>query len=749
MKKIININLSGRVIPIEDAAYEQLQRYIESLRRYFAAEEGRDEIINDIESRIAELMNDKVRRGQDAVTESDIQEIINTMGRVEDFEQADAAESATATGGQTFSNTQSASTATPRFRGRLYRDASDKILGGVCSGLANYMNVDPAIVRLLFAIITFGGFGFGVFLYILLWIILPARPLEGYVGKRLFRNPEDRIFGGVAGGLAAYFGKEPWIFRLVFAAPLALNILFGILNGIFFAFHRDIFPNFFIGSFTGTFILIYIVLWVVLPEARSPFERMEMRGETVDVNRIRQNVQQNMSDLGTRAQAWGEEVRQSAEQLGARATQFANTRGRTFAAEVAQSGRTVGRGLGHVIGMIFKVFFLFVFGMIAFALFVAVLALTVGGLAQPFNTFLLDGFWQKAFLWGTLLFFLAVPLIAIITWIVRRLMKVRSQSRYLGWTFGGLWTLGWICLFLFAASIAKDFRNYDRIAQEVPLTQSAMHKMMVRVDEPRIRYSGTFDWINDDNDNDAGWDLTEDSLRMSNVNMRFLKSQDSYYHVTLWKYSRGKNRNDAAARAERITYTALSMDSALILGSGFGVGKAQKFRAQRVIVEIKVPVGKQIRFDESVENKLHPTYYNMRNNRRWNNNDWERDWDNDNYNSNFEWQPNVDYTMTENGELVDLAHLSTPMQQDSVYEYNKGTTKRIDSQIQDLQRQREEQIERQRKKVEEENKRLQDLENNNTNENKRQKTGKINTNEIEKNGIETTGLHTPIFSLLI
>jgi hypothetical protein len=76
MKKIININLSGRVIPIEDAAYESLQRYIESLRRYFAAEEGRDEIINDIESRIAELMNDKVRRGADAVTESDIDEII-------------------------------------------------------------------------------------------------------------------------------------------------------------------------------------------------------------------------------------------------------------------------------------------------------------------------------------------------------------------------------------------------------------------------------------------------------------------------------------------------------------------------------------------------------------------------------------------------------------------------------------------------------------------------------------------------
>src|SRR5689334_24319466 len=90
MKKIININLSGRVIPIEDTAYEKLQAYIESLRRYFAMEEGRDEIINDIESRIAELMNDKIKKGAGSITDADILEIINSMGRVEDFQATDA-----------------------------------------------------------------------------------------------------------------------------------------------------------------------------------------------------------------------------------------------------------------------------------------------------------------------------------------------------------------------------------------------------------------------------------------------------------------------------------------------------------------------------------------------------------------------------------------------------------------------------------------------------------------------------------
>src|SRR5687768_10155639 len=252
MKKIININLSGRVIPIEDAAYEKLQGYIESLRRYFAKEEGRDEIINDIESRIAELMNEKVRKNNVAINDGDINEIITSMGRVEDFDDNTSTDTYTSADVPPHQPSQGY---TKTRKSRLYRDGSDKLLGGVCSGIANYMNVDPAIVRLLFAIITFGGFGMGILIYIILWIVLPVRELDTYVGKRLFRNPDDKVISGVAGGLGAYFNKPSWTIRLIFIAPLIINILFGILNGIFFAWERDIFPNLFIGSFTGTFVL--------------------------------------------------------------------------------------------------------------------------------------------------------------------------------------------------------------------------------------------------------------------------------------------------------------------------------------------------------------------------------------------------------------------------------------------------------------------------------------------------------------
>src|ERR1041384_6586006 len=86
MKKVININFQGRAVPIEETAYEILKQYIDSLRRYFANEDGRDEIINDIESRIAELFSERLKKGATCITDDDVQAVIASMGRPEDFE---------------------------------------------------------------------------------------------------------------------------------------------------------------------------------------------------------------------------------------------------------------------------------------------------------------------------------------------------------------------------------------------------------------------------------------------------------------------------------------------------------------------------------------------------------------------------------------------------------------------------------------------------------------------------------------
>jgi len=448
MKKIINTN-RGRVVPIEDSAYEKLQEYIESLRRYFSKEEGRDEIINDIESRIAELMSEKVRKGADSITDADVNEIANSMGRPEDFEGEEIKEQSYASSASTASSSQQStqSQAPPKTKRGLYRDTSDKFIGGVCSGIAAYLNVDPAIVRILFAIITFGGFGLGFMAYIILWIVLPAKDVEGYSGKRLFRNPEGRMIGGVCSGLGAYFNKSAVGIRLIFLAPILLNILINLLDGFGSRGGFVFFPNIIAGSLTSTFIIAYIILWIVLPEARSAYEKMEMRGEKVDVNTIKQNVQD-------RAKDFSEEVKSAAQNISTRAKEFSETRGKAFAAEVKQAARPIGSGIGHAIGVLFKVFFLFIAGTIAFGLFVALMAIIFGGVAWwPFNDYIWTNSWQPVYAWGTLILFLGIPLIGFIVWLIRRIIGVKSRSNYLGWIFGGLWTLGWVSVIMLVSDV--------------------------------------------------------------------------------------------------------------------------------------------------------------------------------------------------------------------------------------------------------------------------------------------------------
>ena len=696
MKKIININLSGRVIPIEDSAYESLQKYIESLRQFFAKEDGRDEIINDIESRIAELMNDKIKRGAAAITDFDINEIIASMGRVEDFEQIESETSAFEASGSQSSSSESNQTFTNtgrRRRGRLNRNSTDKILGGVGAGIANYLDVDPSVIRIL--LILFGFTGTGIVLYVILWIALPARDLNNFVGKRLYRNPEDKVISGVAGGIAAYAHMPAWIVRAILAAPLLINIVFGTFNRIFFDWDRDVFPNLFVVPFTGTFILAYIILWIVLPEAKSPFEQMEMRGEKVDVNRIRQNVQDELNSFRSKARAWGEEVRSSSQQFSAKAAEFGNTRGRAFASEVSDSARPVARGLVHIIGVLFKAFIIFIIVCVALSVFAALMVVIFGGVAWwPINNFLWTSGLQKSLFWGTVLFFLTVPVVGLVTWMIRRLVKVRTKrNSHLGWIFGGLWVLGWICAVCFGASVMKDLRKYERATSEVNVNQG-INKLMVAVNEPEIRFNGDTWWFQADN---TGWDLDDTSMKYNNVKLQVLRSKDSSYHVIVHRYSAGRNVGDAQRRASEIVFSASTIDSTLNLGSGLGIRSSSKFRGQGVVVEIQVPAGKKIRFDESVRHAFNPWIIRTSDRDfswRWSGRRrYQSSWDDGDY---FEWKPDVDYVMTSDEKLIEMDKVVVNGK--GVYEKAKTEdANNLRNSIQD----REEELRRDRERLEE------------------------------------------------
>ena len=304
MKKVININFQGRVIPIEETAFEMLKQYIDSLRKYFANEEGSNEIINDIESRIAELFGERLKKGVTCITDEDVNTIIANMGRPEDFDAVENDSTytqSTKTESNTYSNQQSTSNSgsstnygsTTEARGRLYRNDDDKIIGGVASGLANYFNIDPVVLRIVFVIL----FGALFWVYLLLWVVVPSKSMHTNVTKRLFRSSEEKVIAGVAGGLAAYFNVAVWIPRLIFAFPLIFGIFSGVTNFWWDSWDIWMGPRIITGSLGTTLFFTYVVLWIAVPVATKAAEKLEMKGEKIDVNSIKETVKADIESF--------------------------------------------------------------------------------------------------------------------------------------------------------------------------------------------------------------------------------------------------------------------------------------------------------------------------------------------------------------------------------------------------------------------------------------------------------------------
>lgn len=171
MNKTITMNLNGIIFHIEEDAYNQLSIYLNTIKGYFKNSDGRDEIMNDIEARIAEMLSEKVNASKQAVLLTDVGTVIAVMGKPEDFAgESDKSESSNNTN---FSSDDNRTSYPNNKRRRVFRDTDEKIIGGVCAGVANYFDFDPIWLRAAFAI-SFFVFGSGILLYIILWIIIPA-----------------------------------------------------------------------------------------------------------------------------------------------------------------------------------------------------------------------------------------------------------------------------------------------------------------------------------------------------------------------------------------------------------------------------------------------------------------------------------------------------------------------------------------------------------------------------------------------
>jgi len=158
MKITVSINVGGYSFNIDEDAYAELKMYLRNLELHFAEEESASEILSDIETRMAELFRTKITSYKQVINIEDVRQAISVLGTPEDISDADGP-------------TSREKFASPGYH-RMYRDPDNRVIGGVCSGMGAYWNIDPVIVRIIFIALAFAG-GIGVMVYVILYIVLP------------------------------------------------------------------------------------------------------------------------------------------------------------------------------------------------------------------------------------------------------------------------------------------------------------------------------------------------------------------------------------------------------------------------------------------------------------------------------------------------------------------------------------------------------------------------------------------------
>ena len=162
MNKTTSINLGGYFFHIDEDAFRKLSNYFDAVRSSLSPD-GREEIINDIESRISELFTEKLGTTKQVISLKEVDDIITIMGQPEDYKIEEE------TPKNDFKSNYTSSSSSKK----LYRDKENAKLGGVASGIGHYFSIDPLWIRILFIISPWITFGTSTVIYLILWILIP------------------------------------------------------------------------------------------------------------------------------------------------------------------------------------------------------------------------------------------------------------------------------------------------------------------------------------------------------------------------------------------------------------------------------------------------------------------------------------------------------------------------------------------------------------------------------------------------
>ncbi|MDB4148265.1 PspC domain-containing protein [Flavobacteriaceae bacterium] len=255
MKKTLTINIGHSVFNIEEDAYDILNRYLDSIKNYFNKIDNDLEIIKDFELRIAENFSSKVSSSKQCIDLSDVKEVIEIMGSLDDFKEI-------------YNDTDTENVKEEKKSNKLFRDSSNRIIAGVCSGIAEYFKIDPIIVRVLFFIAV----PLNLIVYIIFWTGIPSKDFNPDLRKILYRDKENGVIGGVSKGLSNYLKIDANIIRIVFVVSL---------------------------FFGGAGLLFYLLLWLFTKEAKTIGQKMNMSGFNVNLSNIEDFIKKKTKNLNS------------------------------------------------------------------------------------------------------------------------------------------------------------------------------------------------------------------------------------------------------------------------------------------------------------------------------------------------------------------------------------------------------------------------------------------------------------------
>ena len=478
MNKATNIHLAQTLFSIDEIAYSRLKKYLDQLERLFKNTEGAKDILEDIESRIAELFTDLKKDERYVISVEDVEKVIDTLGTPEDLAGEDAEQDS------------------------------------------------PS----------------------------PSQP------KKLFRDPDDRFIGGVAGGLSHYVGLDSVWIRLIL-----LILFFSSVGGV---------------------VLVYILLWILVPEAKTTAEKLTMKGEPVNVSNIKKKIKEELDQVSEKVK--DVDYENMGSQLKKKSKDFSD-----FLLNVA-------KGIVKILTLLIGIFMLFIAGMFLLGLFISAIIGSVFsamipheliqfGLSLNLPLFVL-GFFA--------LLIVGIPFVFLFMLGLQLLAQNKSiMSRMTKLILLGLWVLALITLLVFGIVETKSFAISAKQNSVEMLDQQTADTLKVYLNNDHkqtetVTVFNHFTLIEDEDENQYRLDR--------NVRININQNNTNTIELSVEKNAKGWQQKQAIQNAKAIEYKYDYFDHQLIL-DGFWLSPIEnKAHPENVRLNLLIPQGQYIYLDQDL-----------------------------------------------------------------------------------------------------------------------------------------------------